>query len=161
MIDLFLKGRGVDMTGIYATMIEGGNPLQWVTELFTAGSRFDAPVDKLPRYGDGASLGEYGLSVHRDVPYAEMVRMFGGDYIGWRRGGEIWIAHDRKGVPLSEVAKDAVLMHETYAGHNHFRSDTEAQKLAEKEAAVLAAKDPRYVSLLDEVRAQSKGLRLK
>ncbi|MBI2075986.1 MAG: hypothetical protein HYT72_01920 [Candidatus Aenigmarchaeota archaeon] len=150
------------MTGIYQGMIEGGSPLQWVTELFSPGSRdgsrFDAPVDTLPKYGDGASLGEYGLRVHRDVPHAEMVRMFGGDYIGWRQGNDIYIAADRKGVPLSKVQRDAVYLHEVCAGENHFRSDAEAQKLAEEEAARLLKKDPRYVSLLNEVRAQSTSL---
>ncbi len=116
--------------------------------------------DKLSARGDGASLQEYSPIRPKgvDVPYGEITRRFGGDYIGWRQGSDIYIAADRKGKPLSEVQRDAVYLHEVSAGHNHFRSDAEAQRLAENKAAVLAKKDARYVPLLEEVRAQAERL---
>lgn len=121
--------------------------------------KFD--IDKMPvKGGDGASLQEYSpiRPAGVDVPYGYLTRRFGGDYIGWRTDDDIYVAADRKGAPLSEVQRDAVYLHEVFAGHNHFRSDAEAQKLAENKAAVLAKKDARYVPLLEEVRAQTERL---
>lgn len=136
----------------YKEMIEDGNPLTWVGELFSS------------RYGDGASLAEYsplgrnGETITiRFLPYHEMFRKFG-DAVGYREKNDIWVAQDYEGRALRPEEQAGVILHEISAGYGHFRSDAEAQRLAEITASGLGAENPLYLSILSEVRAQTARL---
>lgn len=70
-----------------------------------------------------------GLPI-RKVSHDYLMRRFGGDFIGYRTGDEIFSAGDRFGEPLTDAQKDAVIAHEIGSDHDHENSDPEAQRNA-------------------------------
>ncbi len=126
----------------YKQMIEDGMPD--VSGLF-----------RLPKHV--ASTPDKGGVNIKFVPYAEMERLFG-DYVGWRKDGEIYLATDYKGRKLTPAEMEAHFLHEYFSGHDHKRTDEEAQALALEYAGARAQMDRSYTPVVDTIKVETERL---